>query len=320
MAHEFDKIFKEESEVLIKAIATKVLGISNFSNTAPVTASLQKTIERDPDWLRRVCHPNPKDDYIFHGEVHGKDEAIILDRDLVYYALLWHNFHLPVRQVVVYIGRNKKIKHIKTKLKLLNLTFKIDVINMHDVSYKLFINSSIPEEVMLAILCDYEGKSAAEIVTRIVKRIKQVNKSDLNLQKNLVQLDIIASLRNLQPLLTKIINDMPIIIDMSKDLRFKQGRKEGRQEGRKEGRQEGRQETFFLKDQTFVVNMLQRGIESLETIAEFADVELAFVEKTKVAYLSALALIKKGKKTLEAIAEQTGLRIEVVEKIKKKMG
>ena len=54
MAHEFDKIFKEESETLIKAIATKVLGITNFSNTQPVTASLQKTLEREPDWLRRV--------------------------------------------------------------------------------------------------------------------------------------------------------------------------------------------------------------------------------------------------------------------------
>ena len=65
--------------------------------------------------------------------------------------------------------------------------------------------------------------------------------------------------------------------------------------------------------------MLERGIESLETIAEFADAELAFVQKTKAAYLSALALLKKGKKTPEAIADQTGLMLEVVEKIKKKM-
>jgi hypothetical protein len=124
-------------------------------------------------------------------------------------------------------------------------------------------------------------------------------------------LDIISSLRNLQPLLTKILNDMPIIIDMSKDLRFKQGRKEGRQEAR--------EETFLFKDQNFVINMLQRGIESLETIAEFADVELSFVKKTKAAYSSALSLLEKGVKTTKMIAEETGLVLEVVEKIKKKM-
>jgi hypothetical protein len=304
MAHEFDKIFKEESETLIKAIATKVLGIKNFSNTQPVTASLQKTLEREPDWLRRVCHPDPKDDYIFHGEVHGKDEAIILDRDLVYYGLLWHKYHLPVRQVVVYIGRKKELKHIKSELKLLNLGFKIEVINMHEVPYDLFIYSNIPEEVMLAILCDFKGKSKEQVVTQILKRIKYLNTSDLNLQKNLVQLEIISSLRNLQPLLTKILATMPITYDIRKDLRFK----------------EGRQEESLIKDQNFVINMLQRGIESLETIAEFADVELAFVAKTKTAYLEAVILLKKGKITTTTVAEKTGLMPEVVEKLKKNQG
>jgi predicted transposase YdaD len=313
MAHEFDKIFKEEAETLIKAIATKVLGITHFSNTQPVTASLQKTLERDPDWLRRVCHPDPKDDYIFHDEVHGKDEAIILDRDLVYYALLWHNFHLPVRQVVVYIGRKKKITHIKSELKLLNLEFKIEVINMHEVPYDLFINSSIPEEVMLAILCDYKGKSATEIVTQILLQIKKLNKSDLNLQKNLVQLEIISSLRNLQPLLNKILTTMPITYDIRKDLRFK----EGKQEGIQEGIQEGRQKEALIKDQSFVINLLQKGIESLETIAEFAIVELAFVVKTKAAYLTALTLLPNKHKTAQSIADETGLMLEVVEKLKK---
>ena len=316
MAHEFDKIFKEEAETLIKAIATKVLGIKHFSNTQPVTASLQKTLERDPDWLRRVCHPDPKDDYIFHGEVHGKDEAIILDRDLVYYALLWHNYHLPVRQVVVYIGRKKKITHIKSELTLLNLSFKIEVINMHEVPYDLFIHSSIPEEVMLAILCDFKDQSKEEIITQILTRIKQLNTSDLNLQKNLVQLEIISSLRNLQPLLTKILTKMPITYDLSKDVRFKQGKKEGKQEGR----QEGKQEALLFKDQSFVINLLQKGIESLETIAEFAEVELAFVVKTKAAYLMALPLLTKKNTTTQTIAEQTGLMLEVVEKLKKNKG
>jgi hypothetical protein len=305
MAHEFDKIFKEESETLIKAIATKVLGIKHFSNTQPVTASLQKTLERDPDWLRRVCHPNPKEDYIFHGEVHGKDEAIILDRDLVYYGLLWHKYHLPVRQVVVYIGRKKKLNFIKTELTLLNLSFKIEVINMHEIPYDLFIDSSIPEEVMLAILCDYKNKSKEEIITQILKRIKYLNRSDLNLQKNLVQLEIISNLRNLQPLLTKILATMPITFDIRKDLRFKEGRQEGRQEG------------VLLKNQIFVINLLQKGIESLDTIAEFAVVELAFVVKTKAAYLKALSLLTKKNMTAQTIAEQTGLMLEAVEQLMK---
>jgi hypothetical protein len=46
-------------------------------------------------------------------------------------------------------------------------------------------------------------------------------------------------------------------------------------------------------------------------------VELAFVVKTKAAYLMALSLLTKKNKTAKAIAEQTGLMMEVVEKLKK---
>jgi hypothetical protein len=311
MANEFDRIFKEETEILIKAIATKVLGIGYFENTQPITASLQKTLEREPDWLRRVCHPNPMDDYIFHGEIHGKDEAVILDRNLVYFALLWHDFHMPIRQVVVYIGRKKKLTKMQSSLNTHNMNYRFDVINMHEVPYDLFINSTIPEEVMLAILCDFKDKTPTEIVTTIIKRLKEVNKSPLNLEKNIVQLEIISSLRKLQPLLTKILTTMPITYDLSKDVRFKQGRKEGRQEGR--------QEQALIIKQNFVINMLQRGIESLETIAEFADVELSFVVKTKAAYLQALPMLEIIKKTPQDIANDTGLMLEVVEKLSKKI-
>lgn len=303
MSNVFDRIFKEESVILIKAIATKVLGVGNFSNTQPVTASLHKTLEREPDWLRRVCHANPKHDYIFHGEVHGKDEAVILDRNLVYFSLLWQGYHLPIHQVVVYIGRKKKLKNMISTLNIHNMNYQFDIINMNKVPYAYFINSSVPEEVMLAILCDFKKKRAEYIITQILMRLKQLNTSPLNLQKNIVQLEIISKLRKLQPLLTKILDDMPFVFDIRKDLRFK----------------EGKQDERLAKDQFFVINLFQKGIQSLETIAEFADVELSFVLKTKTAYLAALPLLKNGKKTLQDIADITGLKLEVVEKIKKKM-
>lgn len=121
-------------------------------------------------------------------------------------------------------------------------------------------------------------------------------------------MEIIAKLRKLHPLLIKIIDTMPIIFNLRKDPRFK------------EGRQEGRQEIALIKDQNFVINLLQKGIESIETIAEFADVDLSFVEKTKAAYLAAIPLIKKGNATLQVVADKTGLKLEVVEKLKNKMG
>jgi predicted transposase YdaD len=326
MANTFDKIFKEESETLIKAIATKILGITSFDNTEPVTASLQKTIEREPDWLRKICHDDAKKDFIFHGEVHGKDQEIILDRALVYFALLWSAYHLPVRQVVVYIGRKKKLTKMKAKLHLPNIDYRIEIINMYQIPYDLFINSTEPTEVILSILCDFKGEPPEDIITKILERLKTLDKEGLTLEKHLVQLEIIADLRNLQPLLTKIMDAMPITYNIKRDVRYKQGKLEGKLEGiiegeikgKLEGIIEGERKAALIKDQKFVINLLLKGIIEVETIAEFADVDVAFAEKTIKSYEKASEMAKSNAFTHEQIAEQAGLMLEVVEKYLKK--
>ena len=88
MANEFDRIFKENAKQLISAIARKVLGIEGLDNTEEIKATLQKTIERNPDWLLKILRPNPADNSIFHGEIQTDDVKNILDRKLIYFALL----------------------------------------------------------------------------------------------------------------------------------------------------------------------------------------------------------------------------------------
>jgi predicted transposase YdaD len=315
MANSFDRVFKEEAEILIKAIATKVLGIRDFDHTEPVTASLHKTLERDPDWLRKVCHFNSSDDYIFHGEVHNKDEAVILDRNLIYYGLLWYGYHLPIRQVVVYTGRKKNLKNIVSELHSLNMNYRFDVINMHKVPVDLFIDSDRPEEVILSILCDYKGESSEVILKKILIRLRELDEGGLTLEKHLVQLEIISDLRNLQSLLTKIMDTMPITYDIRRDLRFKQGKLEGKLEGEAEGIAKGKAEQALLKDQSIVIRLLKKEIYALVTIAEIADVSLDFVEKTKTSYENAVILLKNKDKSLADIAKQTGIMIDLIGKI-----
>ncbi|MBL7818795.1 MAG: hypothetical protein JNL70_27600 [Saprospiraceae bacterium] len=308
MANEFDRIFKEESEILIKAIATKVLGITDFDNTEPVTATLHKTIEREPDWLRRVCHSDAAFDYIFHGEVQTKDEAHILDRNLVYASLLWSSYHLPIRQVVVYIGKKRKVTQMTSSLSLPNLQYNFLIINMYEIPYDIFINSNNPEEVILSVLCDFKGQSKKVILEQILYRLKELDNGGLKLEKHLVQLEIISSLRNLQPLLTKIMNAMPIIYDIRKDVRFKQGSEEGKFEGKIEG--------ATIKTQEFIINLLENNITSTDTIANLVRVTPEMVEKTKQAYAKALTLLQNKNNSNQKIADETGLMLEVVQNIK----
>ena len=301
MANTFDKIFKEESEILIKAIATKILGIGDFDNTEPVTATLQKTIEREPDWLRKICHDDKKRDYIFHGEVHGKDQAIILDRNMVYYSLLWSSYHLPVRQVVVYIGRKRKLTKMKGYLQHPNMDYRFDIINMYEVPYEIFINSDEPAEVILSILCDFKDEPAETILPKILNRLKELDDSGLKLEKHLVQLEIIADLRNLQPLLTKIMDTMPITFDLKRDIRYNQGKSEGKFEGKIE------------EKQMLIIRLLKMNNYTYEAIANIAGTSLDFVEKTQKGYHKGLQMIENKKNTVQHIIEATGLMQEVVE-------
>jgi hypothetical protein len=103
---------------------------------------------------------------------------------------------------------------------------------------------------------------------------------------------------------------MPIIIDIRKDLRFKQGFQVGMEEGRAINR--------LIIEQNCIVNMLKKNFGPLELIAECVEVKLAFVVKTKVAYLKAISLLENEEKTT-VIAKKTGLMPEVVEKLKTNM-
>jgi hypothetical protein len=138
MANEFDKIFKENAKQLISAVARKVLGIEGLENAEEVKATLQKTLEREPDWLLKIVRPIPSESSIFHGEIQTDDVKNMLDRKLVYFALLWSEHHLPVRQVVVYIGRKKKPTNMlrNTRLLLPNIDF-----SLHSAPLSSFFNN-----------------------------------------------------------------------------------------------------------------------------------------------------------------------------------
>ncbi len=138
------------------------------------------------------------------------------------------------------------------------------------------------------------------ILIQILKRLKELDEGGLKLEKHLVQLEIISDLRNLQPLLTKIMDTMPITYDIRKDVRFKQGNQEGKQEGKQE----------------VVISLLQNTSYSLDSMANLVKVSIDFVQKTKEGYEKALIMLKDENNTAQQIAAETGLMLQVVEDLK----
>ncbi len=74
MAQHYDKIFKENIEELILPLAKKVLSL-NLENLEELKDDLQTTIERKPDFLKKVVSNDKKQsDYILHIEFQTVDE------------------------------------------------------------------------------------------------------------------------------------------------------------------------------------------------------------------------------------------------------
>ena len=267
MAQEYDKIFKENIEEIILPLAKKLLNIDP-EGLEEIKDDLQHTLERKPDFLKKVIHKDTKKDYILHIEFQVKDEPKMKYRMLEYYALSLREYKIEVKQYVFYIGKGKS--KMPTQIKYKKLDFSFDVISMQQIDYKNFVNSSKPEEVILGILANFGKEKEQTVITTILKQILKITEPNLQQQKYVRQLEILSRLRDLQQQIIDTLEIMALTYDIKNDIRYKEGKEEGKEEGREEGREEG--------IATAIENLLSSNF-SQKQVAQYLKVPLEMVEK-----------------------------------------
>lgn len=255
MANNYDKILKENINELIFPLAHKVLGL-DFSQMEDVAFDLQTTLERKPDFIKKVNQGN--EIYLLHLEFQTTDETGMIHRMLVYFALLWQKHQMPIKQFVFFIGDETP----KMSKKHPQIEFEFELIDVKNIDYQVFIDSDIPEEMILAILGNFKGQNPETIIKEILEKLKTQSKS---LEKYIIQLEVLSNLRNLQPQTIKQLNLMAIKYDIEKDVRFQQGIEKGIEKG---------------IEQEKIINikaMLASGFLSVAQIAQIASVSVDFV-------------------------------------------
>jgi predicted transposase/invertase (TIGR01784 family) len=274
MANHYDRIFKENIEPLIPVIARKIFGLK-INQTEDIKDKLQYTLEKEADYLQKVIHPDPENDYILHVECQVKDDTEMLSRMLLYRAIVYHLFKLPVKQYVFFIG--EKTSKMNIFLAQDDLTYSFHLRDIHQFSYKNFIDSNIPEEVVLAILADFEGINPTKIIEEIVRRLQQISDKSLRLSKYEKQLEILSKLRKLQKETIQTITQMGWEYELETDIRYLQGIDKGKEQGIEQGIEITKQEANLR----FVTFLLSSTKFTIEEIAKLADVTTEFVEKVK---------------------------------------
>ena len=265
MAQDYDKIFREVLKDIFPAVARKVLGIP-AGQYQPLPGDLQYTSEREADQVWEVTPPGG-DPFVLHCEFQANNDKRMLSRMLLYYAFLHYQRQQPIRQFVVYVGKDKP--NMAHRLQEDSLSYHYGLVDLRSFPYQTFLESTHSQEVLLAILADYGGEPAELIAERILLKLGQVSGSKLQLAQRVLQLVRLAVLRNLSSTVFKSAKKMVLNIDIKEDALYQEGQEEGLQKGQERGQEKT------------ALNMLKEGFGQ-ELVSRLTELPLERVAQLKL--------------------------------------
>jgi hypothetical protein len=256
---QYDKIFKENIEAVISSIMQNVLKITAIT-MVELPDDIQHTKERKPDTLKKITD-DKGNTFVLQIEFQVKNDDEMVHRMLDYKAMLFRKYNLPVHQYVIYLGKGKV--SMESKLQTVGLLFEYNLLAINTIDYKTFLKSNQPEEIVLAILANFDRETPEIALKRIISRLEETTDGDLALKRYFKQLRILAQLRKLEQKLKNIVMDsIAKYIDEEKDVAFLVGRE---------------------KEQTkFVTYLLREGNKTFDQIADIAGVAVDFVKSVQL--------------------------------------
>jgi hypothetical protein len=259
LANDYDKILKENIAALLLPLTEKYLNIK-IIDSRELKDKLQTTIEKEPDFIR-VVKTDINEEFILHLEFQTQDEEGMIYRMQEYYGLLRRKHQLPVKQFVIYLGA--KASKMQTQLAPEEVFTGFHLRSLRDYSYQSLLESQIPEEIILAILSDFNKQKPGEVNRQILNRLQRIGIDEITLRKYIRQLSMLARLRNLTKETQKQIQDMGLTYNITEDYLYQEGMSKGREEERR----------------GLIIKMLKDNTLSIEKIAEFADVAIDYVKQ-----------------------------------------
>lgn len=274
--NKYDRIFKENFADPTEGIIRTVLKIHPVQHL-PLPSQLHRTLEREMDgfWKANVEPP-----YLIDIEWMTTNDPSMPQRMLLYHALGAITYRLPVIGFVIYVGEAPLT--MPSEIQQPDLQFRYQIINMHDSNPEDFLQSDLPQDVLLAVLAGKtKGEEKRPIVQKVLAKLQVLLKDNLSeLGRRLEQLEVLAELRNIQNIIIEEEQHMKFVdailseYDITKDIRYQQGRQQGAEKERRE------------KNIAFVKKLLVKGDYNVEEIADLADVSVDFVLQIKNSLLN----------------------------------
>lgn len=274
----YDKILKENIQSVIWALVERVLKIDAVK-TEILYPELAFTIEREADFVIMGTSKNGEET-VYHIEFQSQNDREMVCRNYMYSALFNHKYRKPVKQIVIYLGYDPL--NMKIELVMPDFTFKYELLDMRSFSYRDFLNSNIPEEVILAILCNFENDSNDLVISQILLKLRALDKSETLFKRHFIQLEVLSGLRNLEQIIHQIRQKMPITFDIQKLPSFQEGLEKGIEKGIEKGLEEGIEKGKNIGEEEALHDVAQRLIlknAPLDYIQEITGLSITALKK-----------------------------------------
>ncbi len=272
----YDKIMRENLGELSQMLIGHLLPV-NVESIIPIPPRVRKTvIEKETDNLFLIKTKEGKQ-FIFHLEFQSTNDAKMIHRMVAYDYGLAYAHKLEVVSIVIYVG-NRKMK-MKNILANNGNYYSFRLIDIRDLDPELFLHSDNPKEIIFAFLAEKSNDRIILLTKKIITKLQQLTGSESELLELLKQLELISLLRGVetQKQIIKQKETMPIIIDIRKDLRFKQGKLKGEKLGRLKGEKIGIELATKERNTAFATYLLKNTTHSIHEIASLVNVPVEFV-------------------------------------------
>ncbi|WP_027001854.1 hypothetical protein [Hugenholtzia roseola] len=272
----YDKILKENILGYVLQFSEKQLGF-HIKKHALLKDKLQTTLEREADFLVLITTQDEKE-FILQLEFQARDEPNMILRMQEYHAILQKKYQKPIVQIVYYLGETPS--NMRSILAPSEVFVGFQLKSFRDYSYKEFIESENAEEVIMAVLADFEKEKQEEVVSKILFRLSQLKTDITALSKYIKQLLVLARLRNKLPkIIQNQLGNMGTIgYDIEKDDFYLQGLQKGLQKGIEKGIEKGVEKGKLEARRELAISCLKKGL-SIEMTAELTKLSIEEVRK-----------------------------------------
>ena len=219
-----DVISKEILKNIARDISKHILHIEIKDDMEIINQEFTRVESRESDLLYKNGNE------VVHIEIQNNNHDQMHLRMHRYYSdILFLYEEYKISQYMLYIGKPKC--NMKAKIKRDKIDYSYDIIDIRDIPCESFLYSDDPSALVLAMLCDFEGKDKQMVVNTILRRLRELN-DEQEYRNYLKMVNVYSTNRGLEKEVEKGVE--MLTVDIEKTPFYQIGINRGIEQGAKE--------------------------------------------------------------------------------------